>query len=312
LIKPVAESLINVNQRVVDLDKARAESQASLNEQIKNLIFVQSNLQNETSNLVHALRFPKVRGRWGELSLRNVVEMAGMIEYCDFAEQLSVQTDDGLLRPDLTIRLPGNRTIVVDSKTPFDSFMKALETSNNDDARVMYLKDHARQVRDRLSELSAKSYWRQFPNSPEFVILFLPTESLFSAALEHDPELIQRGWQQRVLLATPTTLIALLRAVAYGWNTEALSRNATAISDLGKELYDRLRIFADHFIKVGKSIEGTVKTYNDTVSSLESRVLVTARKFNALSISQDQEIKTAETIDVTPRPLTSEDICLPQ
>jgi DNA recombination protein RmuC len=308
LLKPVAEGLTNVNQRVIELDKARAESHAALNEQVKNLILVQSNLQNETSNLVNALRFPKVRGRWGELALRNVVEMAGMLEHCDFAEQLSVKAEDGLLRPDLTINLPGNKNMVVDSKMPFEAFMKAVETINDEEAKAIHLKEHARQVRDRLSELSSKNYWRQFPNSPEFVILFLPTESLFSAALEYDPELIQMGWQKRVLMATPTTLIALLRAVAYGWNSEALSRNATAISDLGKELHGRIAIFADHFIQLRKSIEGTVKTYNDTAASLESRVLVTARKFNDLSISSDQPVKIVETVEITPRPFPMGDL----
>jgi DNA recombination protein RmuC len=227
--------------------------------------------------------------------------MAGMLEHCDFTEQLSMQTEDGLLRPDLTIHLPGNKNMVVDSKMPFEAFLKAIETTNDEEARVMYLKDHARQVRERLSDLSNKNYWKQFSNSPEFVILFLPTESLFSAALEHDPELIQMGWQRRVLMATPTTLIALLRAVAYGWNSEALSRNATAISELGKELYVRVSRFADHFIQLRKSIENTVKTYNDTAGSLESRVLITARKFNDLSVGNEQEIKIVESIEITPR-----------
>ena len=301
LLKPVAESLTNVNQRVVDLDKARAETHAALNEQVKNLIAVQSNLQNETSNLVNALRAPKARGRWGELQLRQVVEMAGMLEHCNFTEQKSLQAEEGLLRPDLTVYLPGNKCVVVDAKTPLDAFLKAIETTNDEPARLQYLKEHAQQVRRHISDLSDKNYWKQFPNSPEFVVLFVPNESFYSAALEQDPELIEAGWRKRILIASPTTLIALLRAIAYGWSSEALSKNAAAINELGKELYGRLRTLADHFIQLRKGIESTVKSYNEMVGSMESRVFPSARKFNDLSISDGQEIKAVESIDVTPR-----------
>jgi len=301
LVKPLTEGLANVEKRVQDLDKARAETYAALNEQVNNLISVQTSLRSETSNLAGALRSPRTRGMWGEIQLRQVVEMAGMLEHCDFTEQKSMQSEDGRLRPDLTVYLPGNKSVVIDAKTPMNAFLRAIETTNDEAVRLQYFEEHAQQLRRHISELSDKNYWKQFENSPEFVILFVPNESFYSAALEHDPELIEVGWRKRILIATPTTLIALLRAVAYGWNSEALSKNAVAVSELGKELYARMRTFTDHFIQLRKGIEATVKSYNETAGSLESRVLTSARKFNELSISDGQEIKIVEPIEIIPR-----------
>ncbi len=304
LVKPITDGLANVDKKVQELDKARTETYAALNEQVKNLISVQTSLQSETNNLVNALRTPKARGMWGEVQLRQVVEMAGMLEHCDFAEQKSLQAEDGRLCPDLIVNLPGNKSVIVDAKTPLDAFLKAIEIKNDEPTRLKHLKEHAQQMRRHISELSDKNYWKQFDNSPEFVVLFVPNESFYSAALEQDPELIEAGWRKKILIATPTTLIALLRAVAYGWSSEALSKNANAISALGKELYGRIRLFTDHFIQLRKGLENTVKSYNDTVGSLENRVLVSARKFNELAISDGQEIKIVEPIEIAPRVVT--------
>ena len=298
LVQPLKESLHKVDHKIEQLEQKRSGAYARLDEQLKSLLHSQLKLESETGNLVRALRTPAVRGRWGEIQLRKVVEMAGMVNYCDFVEQETA--DKGRLRPDMVIKLPNGRNIIVDSKAPLQAYLESLE-ADDDQQRTTHLAHHARQIRDHLQKLAAKNYWEQFQPTPEFVVLFLPGETFFSAALAQDPALIEAGVDQKVLLATPTTLIALLRSVAYGWRQEQLTENAEAISQLGREIYDRLATLTQHFGQMGKNLERAVDSYNKGMSSLDSRVLVSARKFKELGAGNSKEIDPIGQIDKAPR-----------
>jgi len=303
LVRPLRESLEKVDGKIGEMEKARAGAYSELREQVKTLATSQAQLQAETGNLVNALRAPHVRGRWGEIQLRRVVELAGMLQYCDFVEQETVVTSDGRIRPDVIIRLPGNRTIVIDAKVPFDAFYESIATKD-DIVRSAKLKDHARLVRTHIGNLSKKSYWEAVQPTPEFVLLFLPGETFYSAALEIDPKLIEDGVDQGVIIATPTTLIALLKAVSYGWRQEQMATNAHEVSKLGKDLYDRLRTFTGYFADIGRGLDRALDSYNKGVGSLEARVLVTARKFKERGAIAGEEIDVLEQIDKLARPLS--------
>jgi DNA recombination protein RmuC len=306
LVAPVRNSLDKVDFKIQELEKARAGAYAALNEQVRGLAESQTQLRAETGKLVTALRTPGVRGRWGEIQLRRVVEMAGMLDHCDFVTQAAVASEEGRLRPDLLVRLPAGKIIVVDAKTPLDGYLQAIEAPD-EQTRKARLADHARQVRAHLTALGRKSYWEQFDYAPEFAVLFLPGECFFSAALESDPSLIEFGVGQNIILATPTTLIALLRAVAYGWRQENLAQNAAEISALGKELFKRLSDMGDHWNKMGKALERAVEAYNAAVGSLEARVLVSARKFAELKTAPlGVEIAELEPVEKSVRAVQGE------
>lgn len=309
-IKPIKESLELFNVKINDLEKTRIGAYSSLVDQVKGLFDAQSQLRVETKNLVNALKAPIVRGRWGEIQLKRVVEMAGMLDHCDFFEQESVASEDGRLRPDMVVKLPSSKSIVVDAKAPLSAYLEAIECTN-EELRIIKLKEHAKQVKAHITQLSKKAYWDQFKSTPEFVVLFLPGEIFFSAALEQDPSLIEVGVEHKVILATPTTLIAVLRAVAYGWRQEVLSKNAEQISALGFELYKRLCDFGEHFSKVGKNLNQSVAFYNKAVGTLESRVLVTARKFKEMNhVKADDSLDEITPLEMISRPLGSQELAV--
>lgn len=296
LVKPLHDSLEKVNVQMRLIEKERVEAYAGLSEQVKLMAINQTRLQGETANLVKALRTPTVRGRWGEMQLRRVVEMAGMVAHCDFVEQKSVEGAKGRLRPDMLINLPNGKNIIVDSKVALQAYLEA-QDADKESVRQTKMEDHARQVKTHLMQLGSKSYWEQFQSSPEFVVMFVPGENFFSAALTQDPELIEYGVSHRVILATPTTLIALLRAVSYGWSQEQIAEHAEKIGVLGRELHGRLLSFTGHFSDLRKHLDHAVDSYNRAVGSLESRVLVSARKFNELDSTIQKDIPLLTPID---------------
>ncbi|MBR9990887.1 MAG: DNA recombination protein RmuC [Gemmatimonadetes bacterium] len=307
LVKPLRESLDRVDGKIGALEKVRAEAYGTLTEQVRSLAHTQQSLQLETQNLVRALRAPQVRGRWGEIQLKRVVEMAGMLEYCDFVQQETMEGDDGRLRPDMIVRLPNDRRIVVDAKAPLQAYLEAVEATD-DAVRTDRLRQHALQIRAHIRKLSEKAYWDQLDDAPDLVVLFLPGESFYSAALEMDPSLIETGVQKQVVLATPTTLIALLRAISYGWRQETITREAQHISALGKELYMRVRVMAHHFSDMRRALDRTVTSYNKAVSSLEARVLPSARKFRDLGAVTTDEIPQLESIDQQARSIQAPEL----
>ena len=295
IVQPVQESLARVDAKLAEVEQARTGSYATLVEQLKVL-------GTTTTNLERALRTPDVRGGWGEVQLRRVVEMAGMVNHCDFVEKRGATTDAGRFIPDLIIKLPGGRNIIVDAKVPYVAYREAVEAAD-DDTRVAKLRAHARQLREHMTQLSSKRYWDQFQPAPEFVFMFLPGEGYLSAALQEDPALIEYGADKRVIPASPLTLIALLRAVAYGWQQETITRNAQEVSELGRELYDRVRRMGAHFDDLAKGLMRAVDAYNSAVGTLEARVLVTARRFTDLGVTGREPIAELSPVDRTPRAL---------
>jgi DNA recombination protein RmuC len=284
LVKPIREALDKSEAQMQRMEQERQHAYGSLTKHLETMAQTQQLLHGETRNLVQALRRPEVRGQWGELTLRRLVELAGMVEHCDFYEQLDLNTDEGRRRPDMIVRMPDGREIIVDVKTPLDAYLSAIEAPD-EETRRRHLEHHARKVRERVRELAAKAYWNQFPRAPDFVLLFIPGEQFLAAALDLDRELLEDALRQRIILTTPTSFVALLRAVAYGWRQEQLAANAEHIREVGEELYRRLAVFAEHLARVGKGLDSAVDSYNRAVGSFETKVLSGARRFTELGVS---------------------------
>jgi DNA recombination protein RmuC len=307
LVQPLTDSLKQFREHVQTIEKNRQEAYSGLTEHLKILSATQQQLQKETANLVTALRRPEVRGRWGEMTLRRVVELAGMSEHCDFAEQVTTESEDGRQRPDLIVRLPAEREIVVDAKVSLEAYLDAV-AAETEEQRKSAMSRHAGQVRSHMNSIADKRYWARFSRAPEFVIMFIPGESFFGAAVDADPNLLEDGLKKRVVLATPTTLIALLRAVAYGWRQERITQNAREISELGKDLYNRMTRLADYLNQIGKGLTGANNAYNKAVGSLEARVLPAARRFKDLGAATGAEVPPIEPIETVPRALTAPEL----
>lgn len=300
LLKPIGEALKKTEEQMREIEKERKESFGSITSHLKLMAQSQQQLETETRNLVNALRRPEVRGRWGELTLKRLAELAGMVERCDFYEQESQVGDNGNVRPDMVIRLPDQRTLVVDAKTPLDSYLAAIETGNEEE-RAAHLAQHARKVRERIKELASKKYWDQFTTSPDFVILFIPGDQFLSAALDREPNLIEEALRQKVMLATPTSFVALLKAVAYGWRQVALAENAEAIRELAETLHQRLATFAEHLEHMGRALGQSVENYNKAVGSLERQVLPAARRFTEMGVQSRKDIPSLDPVEIAPR-----------
>jgi DNA recombination protein RmuC len=302
----VKESLERLHDQMRDLEQQRISWQSQLKQQVDEVRHSTDTLRRETSSLSTALRRPQVRGRWGELHLRKAVELAGMVSRCDFSEQVSMRSDDALLRPDLVVNLAGGKHVVVDAKVPLDAFLDAT-AAHDDEERDAQLRRHARQLRQHVDALAGKAYWRSLPATPEFVVLFVPGESFLSAALEAEPGLLEYAAARQVVLSTPTTLIALLRTVAYAWTQQALTEKARDIHEMGRDLHDRLATMGGHLDRLGRSLTAAVGSYNKAVGSLETRVLVSARRFSELEVTRD-ELPAPETVTDAVRPLTAAEL----
>ena len=297
LIKPVTEALQKTEKQITEIEKERRQAYGTITTQLKLVTEAQHGLQSETEQLVRALRRPEVRGQWGELTLKRLAELAGMVNHCDFEEQSQQQVEDGKnIRPDMIVRMPERRELIVDAKTPLDAYLNAIQ-ADTPEQREMHLKHHAKKVRERMKELASKAYWAQFKQSPDFVILFIPGEQFLTSALDYDDQLLEDAFANRVILATPTTLVALLRSVAYGWQQAAMSKNAEQIRDLAQDLYKRLHTFCSHLQRVGKNLDDSVANYNKAIGSLERQVLPGARKFTELGVQAKEEIPASDEIE---------------
>jgi DNA recombination protein RmuC len=296
LVKPIREALEKAEKQIQAIEKERAQAYGSLTQHLTLMAETQVRLQSETRNLVQALRRPEVRGQWGELTLKRLAELAGMVQYCDFYEQEHHATIDGALRPDLILRMPEEREIVIDAKTPLDAYLSAMEATD-DQQRIQCLKRHARGMRDRVKELANKKYWAQFSHSPDFVVLFIPGDQFLACALEHDPALLEDALRDKVVLATPSSIIALLRIIAYGWRQRAVTENADKIRALGEDLYKRVATFTDHLVNLGRSLGTSVEHYNKAIGSLERQLLPGARKFTELGIHPAKPLEEPEPLD---------------
>jgi DNA recombination protein RmuC len=308
MLAPIRDALGKTEQQILRIEKERAETFGSLKGAIESVALGQTELQKETRSLVNALRRPEVRGQWGEMTLRRLAELAGMVDHCDFVEQVHVRTDEGNLRPDMIVHMPDGRDLVVDVKTPLDAYLDAVNATT-DEARGIALRRHAQAIAERVRALAAKSYWSQFERSPDFVILFIPGDQFLSAALAEIPTLLEDGIRQDVIITTPSSFIAVLKAVAYGWRQTALAQNAETIRSLAEDLYKRLAVFSGHLGKLGRNLSVSIESFNSAVGSLERQVLPGARKFTELGVRPDRDIEVLEPIDkLTREPLETGDL----
>jgi DNA recombination protein RmuC len=304
VVKPVQERLGRMQDEIGRLERERREAQGQLAQMIRNLGEGVGSLRQETGNLVSALKRPSTRGSWGEIQLRNVVEMAGMVAHCDFVEQSTIQTSEGTLRPDMLVRLPGGKLVVVDSKVPLDAYLSALE-AGSDDERELHTARHARQTREHIAKLASKGYQRQFDSTPEFVVMFVPSDGIYQAALAQDPALIEYGVQQQVLMATPTTLIGLLWAVHYGWRQELIAESAREIAESARELHNRLGRFVEPLSKVGRQLDSAVSAYNEAVGSFDHRVMPQVRKIEQAGAASERKVLAPDAVEITARAITA-------
>lgn len=303
MVKPIQESLQQTDSQLKKLERDRVAAESRLHTQIESLVQSQQYLQTETRNLVTALRRPEVRGQWGEITLKRLAELAGMSEHCDFDEQVTTRNNDTNLRPDMVVHMPGERQLVVDVKAPLDAYLSAVETSD-DQQREVFLQQHLKNVKDRVKELAMKKYWEQFERAPDFAVLFIPGDQFLSAALDQDKSLLEFAMQQRIILATPTSLVGLLRAIAYGWNQDNLNKNAEVVRQIGKDLHQRLGVLAEHISKLGKNLDSSVTQFNRLLGSYESNVLPGARKFSELGVETHKSVDQIKAIETPTRKLT--------